>query len=251
MGKGKYAALEKENETLKQKVPKQLKQLQASYEDYVAKKVEEAVSPYRQENEQLKQQLTAAQDQVAQQKQFYKDMQTMYSHTESNLNMEVWKLRDQVEQMKNNLSAFFNLLGDKTRQAISAIKEFAYGDCFTRFTYRQATIVNDCLLPFKNRQTGANYLILLSRPFISEAGKPALPRKHGNRLKRSWRGTWRNLLENESARKSRSFRSPDALSLSAQPQSRIAQGVECVDNVLMVKRANWQLALFSLSLINL
>lgn len=170
MGKGKYAALEKENETLKQKVPKQLKQLQASYEDYVAKKVEEAVSPYRQENEQLKQQLSTAQDQVAQQKQFYKDMQSMYSNSESNLNMEVWKLRDQVEQMKNNLSAFFNLLGDKTRQAISAIKEFAYGDCFTRFTYRQATIVNDCLLPFKNRQTGANYLILLSRPFISEAG---------------------------------------------------------------------------------
>lgn len=49
-------------------------------------------------------------------------MQTMYSHTESNLNMEVWKLRDQVDQMKNNLTAFFNLLGNKTQQVISAIK---------------------------------------------------------------------------------------------------------------------------------
>lgn len=170
MGKGKYAALKKENEELKQKVPKQLKQLQASYEDYVAKKVEETVSPYRQENEQLKQQLSAAQDQVAQQKQFYKDMQSMYSNSESNLNMEIWKLRDQVDQMKSNLSAFFNLLNAKTQQAISAIREFAYDGCFARFTYRQATIVNDCLLPFKNRQTGANYLILLSRPFITEQG---------------------------------------------------------------------------------
>lgn len=170
MGKGKYAALEKENEALKRKVPEHLKQLQASYEDYVAKKVEEAVSPYRQENEQLKQQLSAAQDQVAQQKLFYKDMQSMYINSESNLNMEVWKLRDQVDQMKNNLSAFFNLLGNKTRQAISAIREFAYNSCFTRFTFQQASTVNNYLLAYPNRKMGANTLILLSRPFITEQG---------------------------------------------------------------------------------
>ena len=170
IGKGKYAALEKENEALKRKVPEHLKQLQASYEDYVAKKVEEAVSPYRQENEQLKQQLSAAQDQVAQQKLFYKDMQSMYINSESNLNMEVWKLRDQVDQMKNNLSAFFNLLGNKTRQAISAIREFAYNSCFTRFTFQQASTVNNYLLAYPNRKMGANTLILLSRPFITEQG---------------------------------------------------------------------------------
>lgn len=170
MGKGKYAELEKENEELKQKVPKQLKQLQASYEDYVAKKVEEATAPYKQEDEHLKQQLTAAQDQMEQQKQFYKDIQSMYSNSESNLNMEIWQLRDQVDQMKNNLTAFFNLLGDKTRQAISAIREFAYNGCFTRFTFPQASTVNNYLLAYPNRKMGANALILFSRPFITEQG---------------------------------------------------------------------------------
>ena len=170
MGKGKYAALEKENEALKKKVPEHLKQLQASYEDYVAKKVEEATAPYKQENEQLKQQLTAAKDQVAQQKLFYKEMQSMYQNSESSLNMEVWKLRDQVDQMKNNLTAFFNLLGDKTRQAISVVREFAYDGCFTHFTFKQASIVNNYLLAYPNRKMGANTLILLSRPFITEQG---------------------------------------------------------------------------------
>ena len=170
MGKGKYAALEKENEALKKKVPEHLKQLQASYEDYVAKKVEEATAPYKQENEQLKQQLTAAKDQVVQQKLFYKEMQSMYQNSESSLNMEVWKLRDQVDQMKNNLTAFFNLLGNKTQQVISAIKEFAYNGCITRFTFEQASTVNNYLLAYANRKVGASTLILLSRPFITTSG---------------------------------------------------------------------------------
>lgn len=170
MGKGKYAALEKENEALKRRVPEHLKQLQASYEDYVAKKVEEATAPYKLENEQLKQQVAEAKERIARQNENYKDMQSMYINSESNLNMEVWKLRDQVDQMKNNLTAFFNLLGDKTRQAISAIREFAYDGCFTRFTFKQASIVNNYLLAYPNRRMGANTLILLSRPFITEQG---------------------------------------------------------------------------------
>lgn len=72
--------------------------------------------------------------------------------------------------MKNNLSAFFNLLGEKTRQAISSIREFAYDGCFTRFTFQQASTVNNYLLAYSNRKMGANTLILLSRPFITEQG---------------------------------------------------------------------------------
>lgn len=170
MGKGKYAALEKENEELKQKVPKQLKQLQASYEDYVAKKVEEAVSPYRQENEQLKEQLSTAEDRIARQNEHFKDMQSMYLSSKLDLQHENSQLRDQLEQMKSNLAAFFNLLGDKTRQAISAIREFAYDGCFTRFTFQQASTVNKYLLAYPNRKMGTNALMLFSRPFITEQG---------------------------------------------------------------------------------
>lgn len=78
MGKGKYAALEKENEALKRRVPEHLKQLQASYEDYVAKKVEEATAPYKLENEQLKQQVAEAKERIARQNEHFKDMQSMY-----------------------------------------------------------------------------------------------------------------------------------------------------------------------------
>lgn len=170
MGKGKYAALEKENEALKRRVPEHLKQLQASYEDYVAKKVEEATAPYKLENEQLKQQVAEAKERIARQNEHFKDMQSMYLSSKLDLQHENSQLRDQLEQMKSNLAAFFNLLGDKTRQAISAIREFAYDGCFTRFTFKQASIVNNYLLAYPNRRMGANTLILLSRPFITEQG---------------------------------------------------------------------------------
>lgn len=170
MGKGKYAALEKENEALKRKVPEHLKQLQASYEGYVAKKVEEAVSPYRQENDQLKQQLAETKMHISRQNEHFKDMQSMYLSSKLDLQHENSQLSGQLEQMKNNLSAFFNLLGEKTRQAISSIREFAYDGCFTRFTFQQASTVNNYLLAYSNRKMGANTLILLSRPFITEQG---------------------------------------------------------------------------------
>lgn len=170
MGKGKYAKLEKENEALKRKVPEHLKQLQESYEDYVAKKVEEATAPYKQENEQLKQEVKDLKEQSAQQKEFHKNMESMYLSSKLDLQRQNSQLDKQLEQMKNNLSAFFNLLGDKTRQAISAIREFSYDGCFTRFTFQQASTVNNYLLAYPNRKMGANALILLSRPFITEQG---------------------------------------------------------------------------------
>lgn len=166
MGKGKYVALEKENEELKQKVPKQLKQLQDSYEDYVAKKVEEAVAPYKQENEQLKQQLEEQKEQTAERMVYYRNYESMYFNSQS-VNS---RLRDKIGQMESNISAFFNLLSEKTRRAISAIKDLAYDGCITRFTFQQASTVNNYQLAFTNRQIGANNLILLSRPFISREG---------------------------------------------------------------------------------
>lgn len=101
--------LEKENEALKRKVPEHLKQLQASYEGYVAKKVEEAVSPYRQENDQLKQQLAETKMHISRQNEHFKDMQSMYLSSKLDLQHENSQLSGQLEQMKNNLSAFFNL----------------------------------------------------------------------------------------------------------------------------------------------
>lgn len=170
MGKGKYAKLEKENEALKRKVPEHLKQLQASYEDYVAKKVEEATAPYKLENEQLKQKVKELKEQSAQQKEFHKNMESMFLSSKLDLQHQNSQLDKQLDQMKSNLSAFFNLLGDKTRQAISAIREYAYDGCFSRFTFQQASTVNNYLLAYPNRKMGANTLILLSRPFITEQG---------------------------------------------------------------------------------
>ena len=74
--------------------------------------------------------------------------------------------KDQFQDMNELLSYSFQTEG----QLMNIIREFAYDGCFTRFTFQQASTVNNYLLAYSNRKMGANTLILLSRPFITEQG---------------------------------------------------------------------------------
>lgn len=157
-GMGKFAAIQIENNELKEAVPKRLEQLQQSFNEQVQLEVERATAPLIKENEELRKQLEIEKKSNRQ----LEDNNNVFARKLEQVNV-------QLEQMKNNLQAFLNLMIEPCRSAVNAVIDFVNSKEAT-FTFSQASHVNGYLLKGNNREHKADYLSFLSRPFISDEG---------------------------------------------------------------------------------
>lgn len=149
-------------------MPKRLKELQNSYKESVANKVEEIIAPLKQENEQLKYQRDEAQRMVALRLNDYNELSNKYNTTVKQLKAELQLAQKDMNQILSNLSEFLRLLGDTTRRALVAICDFASDILANHFTFAQASAVNAYMVKGHDRKLDAEDLSILSRPFISE-----------------------------------------------------------------------------------
>ena len=159
-GKGKYAQLETENEEMKQQV--------ALIPDRIAEGVAERTAELEKVCERERQIAELRLEEYNKLTRSYNRLLKKSQNDKSTYEFNLSQRDYAIVTLKNAFQKMVELLDIVCRKALQAVIGFAKKPIARRFTFEQASAVNDFLEQNIDRQHAADTLAILSRPFLTE-----------------------------------------------------------------------------------
>lgn len=160
-GKGKYAQLETENEEMKQQV--------ALIPDRIAEGVAERTDELEKACERERQIAELRLDEYNKLTRSYNRLLKKSQNDKSTYEFNLSQRDYAIAILKAAFQKAVELLDVVCRKALQAVFDFAKKPIAKRFTYEQACAVNEFLDTGPNRQSAADTLTTLSKPFLTES----------------------------------------------------------------------------------